>query len=221
MSNRLFLRTLKTHPRLFSAITLGIAAGLLLPVAWVPHAATRLLIAWSLGTGSYLLMAADMIRHATLETMRRRARIESETRLVTIALVIVAAVAGLIAIVAQLASVKDMHGSLKAGHMGLAGLTILLSWAFTHTMFALHYAHDYYDAIAHQQPGGLEFPGTDKPEYGDFLYFAFVIGTSGQTADVSFTSKPMRRLGLVHCVLAFLFNTVVLAMTINIAASFI
>jgi len=67
-------------------------------------------------------------------------------------------------------------------------------------------------------PGGLEFPGGHAPDYGDFLYFACVIGTSGQTADVSFSSRVMRRTGLVHCVLAFLFNTTLIALTINIAS---
>ena len=66
--------------------------------------------------------------------------------------------------------------------------------------------------------GGLLFPGTDNPDYADFLYYAYIIGTSGQTADVSITSQPMRRISLMHCVLAYIFNTTVLALTINLAA---
>jgi len=107
---------------------------------------------------------------------------------------------------------------LRYSHITLAVLTILSSWAFTQVMFALHYAHDYYVAEAKGHPGGLEFPGGHAPDYGDFLYFACVIGTSGQTADVSFSSRVMRRTGLVHCVLAFLFNTTLIALTINIAS---
>jgi uncharacterized membrane protein len=83
----------------------------------------------------------------------------------------------------------------------------------------MHYAHDYYVADTHGRPAGLSFPQEPAPDYLDFLYFSCVIGTSGQTADVSFTSKAMRRIGLIHCVLAFFFNTTVLALTINIAAS--
>ena len=86
-------------------------------------------------------------------------------------------------------------------------------------MFALHYAHDYYAAIGHRRPPGLRFPDEEHPNYGDFFYFAAIIGTSGQTADVAFSSKPMRRVGSVHCILAYLFNTVVLALLINIGAS--
>ena len=102
--------------------------------------------------------------------------------------------------------------------MSLAAITLVSSWLITQTLFALHYAHDFYASRARGQPDGLLFPGTTEPEYGDFMYFACIIGTSAQTADVSITSTPMRRVGLVHCVLAFFFNTTVLALTINIAA---
>jgi uncharacterized membrane protein len=85
-------------------------------------------------------------------------------------------------------------------------------------MFALHYAHDFYMTDQHGTHGGLEFPGEPAPDYADFLYFACIIGTSAQTADVSFTSRKMRRNGIVHCVLAFFFNTTLLALTINIAS---
>ena len=133
-------------------------------------------------------------------------------------LVVIAALMSIGAIVAELAVVKDMHGALRYAHIALAVLTILSSWAFTQLMFALHYAHDYYGAELRGNSGGLEFPGGHAPDYGDFLYFACVIGTSGQTADVSFTCRGMRRTGTVHCVLAFFFNTTLIALTINIAS---
>ena len=101
----------------------------------------------------------------------------------------------------------------------LACLAVAASCFLAHTSFALHYAHDYYAAVCHSRPAGLQFPGEDAPDYGDFFYFAAVIGTSGQTADVSFVSKPMRRIGSMHCILAYLFNTTVLALLINIGAS--
>jgi len=120
--------------------------------------------------------------------------------------------------VAELAVVKDMHGIQRSAHIGLAVLTLASSWCFIHVMFALHYAHDYYVAQLQGKPAGLEFPGEQLPDYGDFLYFACIIGTSGQTADVSFSTRQMRRTGLAHCVLAFVFNTTLLALTINIAS---
>ncbi|HEV7986117.1 MAG TPA: DUF1345 domain-containing protein, partial [Steroidobacteraceae bacterium] len=104
-------------------------------------------------------------------------------------------------------------------HIALATVTVLTSWSFIQMMFALRYAHDYYAAACHGRPVGLRFPDDPDPDYGDFFYFSAIIGTSGQTADVAFVSKPMRRIGSLHCILAYLFNTTVLAMLINIAAS--
>jgi uncharacterized membrane protein len=88
-------------------------------------------------------------------------------------------------------------------------------------MFAVHYAHDFYAAITDQKEPGLLFPGEDKPDYLDFLYFSAMIGTSAQTSDVSLTTKSMRHVCLVHCVMAYFFNTTLIALTINIAAGFI
>ena len=106
-------------------------------------------------------------------------------------------------------------------HLGLTALTVLSSWVFMHLMFAMHYAHDHYRSGRQGHEPGLAFPQEPLPDYWDFLYFSTVIGTSGQTADVSFTSKTMRRTGMVHCLLAYFYNTTVLALTINIAASLI
>ena len=151
--------------------------------------------------------------------MRHRAQIQDDGQLVILLLVVVSSVASLVAIAAELAVVKDMHGATKFAHIALAGVTVMSSWAFIQVMFALHYAHQYYAALSRGLPAGLQFPDDDQPGYGDFFYFASVIGTSGQTADVSFVSKTMRRIGSVHCILAYLFNTTVLALLINIGAS--
>lgn len=95
---------------------------------------------------------------------------------------------------------------------------MLSSWLFTQVLFALHYAHDFYATRGRRHQDPLQFPGTPEPGYRDFLYFACVIGTSGQTADVSFTGSALRSVGTLHCVLAFFFNATLLALAINIAA---
>lgn len=159
-----------------------------------------------------------MIFFSTHEKMKVRARLEDEGKFVILFLVVTAAVVSLAAIILELTVVRDMHGVIKYQHIALAAFTIIVSWAFTHTMFALHYAHDYYQRILKETSGGLDFPGKDLPDYSDFLYFAYIIGTSGQTADVSLSSRATRRIGTIHCVLAFFFNTTVLALTINIAS---
>jgi len=214
-----FIRLIQARPRLFIAVAVAIAVAILLPLAIARQPVTRVLIAWNTGTGLYVLMAAIMMVRSSQHHMRRRAQIQDEGQLVILSLVVVAAMASLAAIAGELAIVKDMHGMLKTAHVALAGVTVLSSWAFIQVMFCLHYAHDYYAAIAHGRPAGLRFPGETEPDYGDFFYFSAVIGTSGQTADVEFVTKPMRRIGSVHCILAYLFNTTVLALVINIGAS--
>jgi uncharacterized membrane protein len=234
LSMRNLMRQLSARPRLVASALIGGTVILLLPLLTPMHLATRLIIGWNVGACLYLMLAGVMMTRSTRERMLQRASAEDEGQGMILALVILAAITCLMTIVVELGVVKAMpNGAQRSGHIALAVLTIASAWAFTHVMFALHYAHDFYAARSKSLPGGLAFPSDtkdskdentknkDEPEYGDFLYFAFVIGTSGQTADVSFTSKPMRRIGLVHCVLAFVFNTTVLALTINIAASLI
>jgi uncharacterized membrane protein len=214
-----FVRLVRARPRLFIATAIGIAIGAFLPAAVASHTATRFLIAWNAGTFLYVLLAAVMMIRSSHHRMRHRAQLQDDGQIVILLLVVVSGIASLAAIAGQLSVVKDMHGYLRTAHIALAGVTVISSWTFIQVMFALHYAHDYYAAACHGREAGLEFPKDDQPDYGDFFYFASVIGTSGQTADVSFVSKPMRRIGSVHCILAYLFNTTVLALLINIGAS--
>jgi len=218
---RTLYRQLRARPRLLISCLVGLVLYPLLPQALASRTETRFLLSWNAAVGLYLLLSAWMVAHATHETMRRQAQRQDEGQRTVLLLTILAALTSLVAIVAELGAVKDLSGALKGWHVALAAATVASSWLFTHLMFALHYAHDYYLNLQRGQPAGLEFPGNDTPDYGDFLYFAGVIGTSGQTADVSLASRSMRRTGLVHCVLSFFFNTTVLALSINIGAGLI
>ena len=212
-------RQLRARPRLFIAAAVAVAIGCVLPDMVTEHLLTRLLIAWNVGTMLYVVLAAVMMARSSEHRMKRRAQLQDDGQLVILLLVVVSSIASLGAIAGELAIVKDMHGLPRILHVTLAGLTVVSSWAFIQVMFALHYAHEYYAALAQSRPVGLQFPEDDTPDYGDFFYFSAVIGTSGQTADVSFVTKSMRRIGSVHCILAYLFNTTVLALLINIGAS--
>jgi uncharacterized membrane protein len=211
----------RSRPRLFIVTALAIATGFWLPREIAHEPVSRWLIAWNVGTWLYVILAGVMMDRSSEHQMRRRAQLQDEGQLVILCMVAVATVASLVAIAGELAVVKDMHpGFRRELHIGLAGSTVLSSWAFIQVMFTLHYAHDYYAAKCHGRRPGLEFPGGEQdPVYGDFFYFSAVIGTSGQTADVSFVTKEMRRIGSMHCILAYLFNTTVLALLINIGAS--
>lgn len=214
--NRIFT-VLTSRPRLLACVLVGVIAAFALPDERF-HAITRAIIGWNVGACLYLILAARIMFWSTHERMRSRALQQDEGRIMVLVFVVIAAIACVGAIVAELAVAKDLKGILKYAHISLAILTILSSWAFTQVMFALHYAHDFFVSETRGGEGGLNFPGGHVPDYGDFLYFSCVIGTSGQTADVSFTSRRMRRAGLVHCVLAFFFNTTLIALTINIAS---
>jgi uncharacterized membrane protein len=132
-------------------------------------------------------------------------------------LVVLASVA---AIVLMLQSVKGLSPAQRTGHLILAMAALACSWLEMHTLFAFRYAHRYYQELLKPGPngGGLAFPGSLDPDYFDFLYFSYVIGMTSQVSDVQVTSRPMRRLTLVHGVTSFAFNMVVLALSINVIA---
>lgn len=212
------LRPMLVRPRLFISLGLGLVCAASLPSALVPAAVTRALIGWNLAAVLYLVLALHMMFRSSHARMRERALLEDEGNKAILMLVIAAALACVGAIVVELSLVQALHSDLRLVHIGLTVLTLVSSWAFTQTMFALHYAHDFYATATHGAHGGLDFPGNEPPDYSDFLYFALVIGTSAQTADVGISSRPMRRTVMVHCVLSFFFNTTLLALAINIAS---
>ncbi len=208
------------HVRRRPRLVLASLAGLVVGGALWPHLPrpTAVLVAWNLTAGLYVALAFVMMLRAPLEHIRRRAREQDDGAVAVLTLTLVAAVASLAAIALELRGMDDYPAREQFGHLALAGVTIVCSWFLAHTTFALHYAHSYYTSRLEDGTSALEFPRTAEPDYMDFLYFSFVIGTSAQTADVSVTSSPMRRLVALHCIVTFFFNTTLLALTINIAA---
>jgi uncharacterized membrane protein len=210
---------IRARPRLIASAAVGAVAYTLVPVE---HAAsTRALIAWNVGAGLYLILAWIMIARATIDHMRWRARVQDDGAAVVLFLTVAAAIASLAAIILELSGMKGFSSTRQIFHVGLAGATFAASWLLIHTSFALHYAHAFYGRLGQQSNPPLEFPGTVAPIYGDFLYFAMVIGMTSQTADVAIASTRMRRLVMLHGLVSFAFNTTLLALTVNIAASLV
>jgi uncharacterized membrane protein len=208
------LRVIRARPRLFLSTVCGVVIVLLLPRGL--RDATRLLIGWDIGVAIYLVLAAIMMVHADIGRIKRRAALQDEGQFVILLLSAAAALASLAAILAELS------GAGGTGHhplnLALAAITIVLSWSFIHSIFALHYAHEFYDQRARRAPA-LIFPGNDEPDYWDFLYFSLVIGMTSQVSDVAIACKPIRRIVSLHGVISFFFNVALLALMVNMAAS--
>ena len=209
------VRIVRARPRLFVSATVGVLVSVTV-VAWPgSRPLTGVLVGWDLGVALYLVLAFHMMGCEDVHGIRRRAAEEDEGQAAILGLTVAAALASVAAIFAELGGATG--GGRAAIHLALAASTIVLSWAFIHTMFALHYAHEFYDVTA---GGGMSFPGGDpEPDYWDFVYFSFVIGMTSQVSDVSVTSKQMRRLVAGHGIVAFVFNAALLALTVNLAAS--
>ncbi len=212
------------RPTLLAAMAFGVAVGLGLilapnPLRW----STRAILSWNAGAAWFIIA---MLRHMTgsgVTHMEATADRQDEGQGLILAVVLIACSASLAAITAELGLAKSAFGILKMMHVSLAAMTVAVSWFLMQLVFALHYAHQYY--APDEQPGprgrarGLKFPGNEEPDYWDFLHFAVVIGAAAQTADIAFTSRSLRRIGTVHSLIAFTFNTVVLALSINLLAS--
>lgn len=212
---RLF-RILRARPRLSGAMLVGVVSLGMLPhsVAWP----TRSLLAWNIGVSLYLILAWTLMARSSHESMQQRARELDDGAVMILLLSLIAVLASLGAIVLELLRAKSLHHG-GGTHMTLAAATILLSWAFVHTSFALHYAHEYYSVRNDPKAPCLQFPDDkSSPTYGDFMYFSFTIGATAQTSDVAVAAPLARRLVLVHSIFSFFFNTTLLAMAVNIAA---
>jgi uncharacterized membrane protein len=211
------LRVAHVHIKLTAAAAVGIVLYFLLPAEL--RASTRALIAWNVAVVLYLAIATYVIARFELGHVRKRAEIEDEGAVAILVLTVIAAVASLVAIFAELAAVRDQKSSGWA--IALALSTIVLSWVFIHVIFAFHYAHEFYGTAKGGHKGGLDFPGDKDPEYGDFVYFSFVIGMTFQVSDVQVTSKAVRRLVVGHGAVSFFYNVAILALMVNIGGEFI
>jgi len=206
------VRVVYARPRTFISIAIGVVAFFLLPGSL--RLVTRLLIGWDIFVTFYLVLAYIMMFRCDLTHIRRNAVLQDDGRFLILLVTALGAFASIAAIVFELGA---SHRSVP--ELTLATVTIALSWATVHTTFALHYAHDYYRGT---KPGGLQFPSGDQhdhADYWDFVYFSFVIGMTAQVSDVGITDKTIRRTATAHGIISFVFNTALVALMVNIAAS--
>jgi uncharacterized membrane protein len=205
-------RMVYARPRTFIAIAIGIACFFVLPASL--RLVTRLLVGWDVFVALYLILVYTMVLRSRPRSIRRNAALQDDGRFLIPLLTALGAFATLAAIVSELGEAHRNPPQLM-----FATATIALSWAAVHTAFALHYAHEYYRG---DDPGGLQFPSGNRREdadYWDFVYFSFVVGMTAQVSDVGITDRTIRRTVTAHGIISFVFNTALLALMVNIAAS--
>ena len=210
-------RSIAVRPRLYLSAFAGIAAFALLPNDWPAH--MRDAVAWDLAGAIYLILAFGVKLTSKGDALRKRAARQDDSAVVILFIILLAIAASFVGIIGLLGAAKE--APYRALNLGLAAVTIILSWTVTQVVFTLHYAHEYYRPGSGPQgiAEGLDFRGDRNPDYWDFFYFATSFGTASQTSDVSILTKPLRRLATLHAIISFFFNAAVLALTINLAAS--
>ena len=218
-SPKSIVRSVAIRPRLYFSTLAGIAALALLPSGW--PASLREAVACDLSATIYLILAFRVMLTCKGDLIRARAARQDDSRMVILVIILLAIAASFVAIVGLLAEAKET--SHRTLNLGLAAATIILAWTVTQVVFTLHYAHEYYRPSGgpHAFAEGLDFRGDRNPDYWDFFYFATSFGAASQTSDVSILTKPLRRVAILHAIISFFFNTAVLALTINLAASMI
>jgi uncharacterized membrane protein len=220
-----FLENLDAHHRV--AISLAVCALVLVATLGLHRLPLQLVLSWNAFAVTSILLAWIRIIFADAKSAVLTAKLQDTGRTTIFSLVLIGACASLFAVAFLLGTAKGTSGARLGEHVGLAAFTVVDSWFLIHTVFTMHYAHAYYRTEDPDERGrhgaGLNFPGEedDEPDFIDFAYFAFVIGMTFQVSDVAISSKLIRRLSLVHALLSFLFNTVILALAINLASSLV
>lgn len=201
----------------FASGLAGAAAAAIIPNTLTPLA--RALVAWDVGIAVYLLTVFVQTRGISAKAMEQHAADTDDGRYFVLFVSLAGVAASLAAIILELQA-HTQPGLTKSVHVAFVFFTVALSWVFVHASFAKHYAHEYFgpkDGGGTRK--GLIFPDDDEPDFGDFFHFAFVIGVANQTADIQISSKAIRQVVTLHGIAAFVFNTIILALTINLAAS--
>lgn len=207
----------KFHPRLWISSITGAAIFLVLPQGWA--ILSRVLVCWNGGVVLFLLLVIVWMTRQTAAQICTRFVEEDESAPFILIVVTVAALLSLAAIVEPLVTMRQVSGSERAAHFGLAALTLVNSWILVPVMFTTHYADLFYSAKEDDRP--LHFPNTPMPVFWDFAYFSFTIAAACQTADVSTRHTRMRKVVIAQTLISFLFNASILGFAINVTAGLI
>ena len=213
-----FWQAIRSRPRLLTGLLVVILAWWALPVT-LPMT-RRGIIAWDSGVLVYLGLAAHLFLTESPVDMPAAAEAQQEGEWTIFGLTLAVVVVSFVAVSSEFAGIKTGAAERRGAVVFLVAVTLFLSWLVTHVTFAFRYAHEFYasDLGAQGVDGGLDFPGEKEPDYLDFMYFSLVLGMTFQVSDVQITSRKLRRVAALQGLISFLFNTVIVAFTVNIAA---
>ena len=209
---------LRAHPHLVFSGLVGIVVGL--AAVGIDSIVSRCLLGWNAGVWMYLAWTGWTLLHSDAARLKRVAQAQAEGAGTVLAIVALAALVSLGAVITELSAAKAAGHSHKLLPVLFTLSIVIGSWLLVPTLFSLNYASQYH--VADHDGDGIKFPDetTDfEPDFSDFLYFSFTIAVASQTADVVITNRSVRRLVLMQSVLSFVFNTAIVAFTINMAAS--
>jgi len=209
----LLLLKITARQRLLVVVAVGAIAGLV--AGWFTAAVSAALIAWIAAAATFLTWVWGTIGSFDAEETKELATREDDSRVSAQFLLLGACVASLVGVGIELSEAGGASDAEKAVFTGIAALTVVLSWAVVHSVFALRYAHEYYT----EPVGGIDFKNPAPPDYRDFIYVAFTIGMTFQVSDTDVQARAIRRTIVNHALLAYLFGAVILALTVNIAAT--
>jgi uncharacterized membrane protein len=215
----------RLHGKLVLSAALGAGLFVSLTLLGEPERiSTRFLIAWNVGALCYLATVLWLALRSDLTRLRERAAEEDEGAALILLITVAAAAASLIAIFAELGAARGDKTWLSPA---LALTTVVVSWFLIQSVYAIHYAHEFYGEAKGGHKGGLKFPADDpdeyekNPNYWDFVYFSFVIGMTFQVSDVQVTNKSVRRVVVGHGIVSFFYNVAVLALMVNMGSDLI
>ena len=218
MSMRSFWQAIRSRPGMCAGVLAGLVVWPFLPT--VLSLTTRGILAWDAGVLVYLAMAGYLFVTATAERMPTKAEAQKEGEWTIFWLTLAVVIVSFVAVSSEFSAIKGTTNARQGFQVALVAGTLFASWLVTHVTFAFRYAHEFYarDEGGPDVDGGLDFPGEKHPDYLDFMYFSLVLGMTFQVSDVQITSRKLRRVAALHGLLSFLFNTIIVALTVNIAA---
>ncbi len=208
---------------LLIGVLAGVIAALFIPgraLLILPGGKAHLVLSWDVGAGVFLVLWAITMIRTPIWDIPKRAKAQQDGEWAVFAVTLAGIVASIVAIVIEFHDIANLKNEARDLHLGLVIATLLISWLTMQLIFTLRYAHEFYSVSdgSATMDGGLDFPHESEPDYFDFFYFGMVLGMTFQVSDVDITSRKIRRLATLHGFIGFVFNTVILALTVNIAA---